>query len=104
MVLENKIQVTPAIIELPIVRIDSLPEGLIAQGLFQDDGCSMAASCIHCPFSRCRYDGGGLAEIRRKRDNEIRRKRANGMRVDKLADWYKLSPRTIHRVTTGLSK
>ncbi len=78
-------------------RIDALPENLE----YRDSGCDLYPSCLHCPLPRCRYDdrAGAAGMLRTGRDASILRlAERDGMPVDRLAEMFGLSRRTIFRV------
>ena len=83
---------------LPIpARSDALPEYTD----YTDSGCDLYPSCLSCPLPKCRYDdpGGAAAMLRTGRDASILRlSDERGMTVDRLADMFGLSRRTIFRV------
>ena len=83
-------------LELP-ARIDALPEYTD----YADTGCDLYPSCLSCPLPRCRYEenGGAPAILRTGRDATILRlAREDGVGVDRLAEMFGLSRRTIFRV------
>jgi len=83
-------------LELPS-RADALPE----HTAYEDRGCDLYPSCLSCPLPRCRYEepGGAAAMIRTGRDATILRlAREDGVSVDRLAQMFGLSRRTIFRV------
>lgn len=78
-------------------RIDALPEYTD----YQDTGCDLYPSCLSCPLPKCRYEdpGGAAAMLRTGRDaNIVRLSDEHGMTVDRLAEMFGLSRRTIFRV------
>lgn len=78
-------------------RIDALPEYMD----YRDTGCDLYPSCLRCPLPRCRYEdpGGAAAMLRGGRDASIARLHTqDGMSVDRLAEMFGLSRRTIFRV------
>lgn len=78
-------------------RSDALPENTE----YRDSGCDLYPSCLRCPLPKCRYDdpGGAAAMLRTGRDAAIRRLATHdGMTVDRLAETFGLSRRTIFRV------
>lgn len=85
-------------VPLPIpARADALPEYTD----YADTGCDLYPSCLHCPLPRCRYEepGGAAAMIRTGRDASILRMAdQQDMSVDRLAEMFGLSRRTIFRV------
>lgn len=78
-------------------KLDALPE----EWDYRDDGCDLAPSCLNCPFPVCRYDypGGIAAFLRQVRDEEIRALRAQGVPPQELAKQFKISLRTVFRIT-----
>ena len=83
-------------LELPM-RSDALPEYTD----YADRGCDLYPSCLSCPLPRCRYEeaGGAPAMLRTGRDASILRlARHDGLDVDRLAEMFGLSRRTIFRV------
>lgn len=81
----------------PPLRIDALPEYVD----YADTGCDLYPSCLRCPLPRCRYEdpGGAAAILRGGRDASIVRLRSHdGMSVERLAEMFGLSRRTIFRV------
>ena len=86
--------------DLPLTipaRADALPE----YTAYADTGCDLYPSCLHCPLPRCRYEepGGAAAMIRTGRDASILRLAdQQDMSVDRLAEMFGLSRRTIIRV------
>jgi hypothetical protein len=86
-------------LELP-ARIDALPEYTD----YSDSGCDLYPSCLNCPLPRCRYEdpGGAAAMLRTGRDANIRRlARQENVGVDRLAEMFGLSRRTIFRVLSA---
>ena len=78
-------------------RIDALPEYTD----YDDKGCDLYPSCLRCPLPRCRYDepGGAPSMLRTGRDAAILRvAERDGVSVDRLAEMFGLSRRTIFRV------
>ena len=85
-------------------REDALPEALITEGRYRDEGCDLFTSCLTCPLPRCRYDvpGGARTLLNRVRDEEIRQLRLElGLPVDEIARRYRVSRRTVFRVLHG---
>ena len=80
---------------LPIVRTDTLPEGI----RYRDTGCSVSPSCFSCPLPECRYDDDAAKKMRARRDRRIRTLRRTHIRVDVLARRFNVSSRTVYRVT-----
>ncbi|MEX2226203.1 MAG: hypothetical protein WEB52_07125 [Dehalococcoidia bacterium] len=64
---------------------------------YRDTGCSLAPSCLSCPFTRCRYEGGRLTD----RDSEITRLRAQGAATTAIMERFGLSRRSVFRVLQG---
>jgi len=86
---------TPILARRP--RIDALPEYVD----YRDTGCDLYPSCLNCPLPRCRYDDpGGAAEMLRSgRDATIMLLAdRDGLPVDRLAEMFGVSRRTIFRV------
>lgn len=78
-------------------RIDALPENVD----YRDTGCDLYPSCLRCPLPRCRYDdpGGAANMLRNGRDAAIYRLAdRDGLPIDRLAEMFGLSRRTIFRV------
>jgi hypothetical protein len=78
-------------------RIDALPEHLH----YTDTGCDLYPSCLRCPLPRCRYDepGGAGRMLRGGRDAAILRvAHEPGMTIERLAEQFGVSRRTIFRV------
>ena len=78
-------------------RIDALPEYTD----YGDHGCDLYPSCLRCPLPRCRYDdpGGAGAMLRTGRDAAIQRlSEHDAVPIDRLAEMFGLSRRTIFRV------
>ncbi len=90
---------TAMIYEFPQLprRSDALPE----HTRYADSGCELYPSCLTCPLPKCRYDepGGAAAMLRNGRDASILRLAdEDGMTVDRLAEQFGVSRRTIFRV------
>ena len=70
---------------------------------YQDGGCDLAGSCLHCPFPRCVHEeyGGRQHRIKESRDREIVRLRADGKRIDELAQLFGVCRRTVYRALKG---
>lgn len=81
------------------IRKDSLPEGLIGRAHMRDTGCSLAPSCLRCPFNQCRYDEGvNFVSVRRmKQDSDIREMRKAGFNRQYVADHFSISLRSVTR-------
>ena len=83
-------------LELPL-RSDALPEHTD----YADTGCDLYPSCLNCPLPRCRYEetGGAPAILRTGRDAIILKLATeDGLGVERLAEMFGLSRRTIFRV------
>ena len=81
---------------MPRVRRDMLPDGAD----YRDTGCDLAASCLQCPFDRCKYDkhGGGYRLSVEQRDREIALLRRDyEAPLTLLAHTYGVSLRTVKR-------
>ncbi len=81
-------------------REDALPEALITQGRYRDDGCDLFAACLNCPLPQCRYDvaGGARVMLNRVRDDEIRYlRRELAVPLDEIARLFRISRRTVFR-------
>ena len=66
-----------------------------------DEGCELFASCLNCPLPQCRYDEprGRQRWEKEARNREIRRiyqEEKEG--IKELAQRFRVSKRTIHRV------
>jgi len=87
--------------ERPLARRrgDVLPE----KTGYRDDGCEIHPQCLTCPLPRCRYDepGGLNGMLTRMRDREIVRLRTKGAPVERIADVFGVSRRTVFRVLTA---
>ena len=78
-------------------RSDALPEHTD----FMDGGCDLYPSCLECPLPKCRYEepGGAAAMLRTGRDDRILYLAGEeGLSIDRLAEMFGLSRRTIFRV------
>jgi len=67
---------------------------------YRDEGCEMAASCLHCPFPECLDDmrGGRTKWARSIRDREIFLMRCRDkISVDDLMRRFRLSRRAVYR-------
>jgi hypothetical protein len=88
---------TAPVLPLRKPRIDALPENTD----YRDGGCDLYPSCLRCPLPQCRYDdpGGAAAMLRTGRDaNIVRLAERDGVPVDRLAEMFGLSRRTVFRV------
>ena len=71
----------------------------------QDEGCDLFPSCLNCPFPRCRYD-----EPRRRhmgkalRNEEMLRLYREGLKVERIAQRFGVSKRTVYRIINGESR
>lgn len=99
-------------ITLDVVHELGLPEN--AQ--WRDTGCSLHSACLTCPFDKCRYDmtederlalgravRGGTSYIEER--SEERRKRvlalrAQGVKVDEIAEMLHCTRRTVFRLAS----
>ena len=66
---------------------------------YQDEGCTLADSCLKCPFPRCIYDlpGGGTRLFKEGRNKEIIRLALAGKTAKELALKFGVSRRTVQR-------
>ncbi len=67
---------------------------------YHDEGCELADSCLHCPFTRCIYDepGGKQRWLKGWRDREMARLfTTKGKGIKELALMFGVSPRTVQR-------
>lgn len=63
---------------------------------YVDSGCSLAPSCLNCPFEVCRYD---RAAARVGRDAEIRRLyRERGLTFGQLSTRFGLTRKRVWRI------
>ncbi len=84
-------------ITLAPVRADTLPENTN----YRDDGCDISRSCLDCPLPVCKFDNPGWmrrASRHRRDESVVQARRVEGLGVVELADRFKLSSRTIHRI------
>lgn len=76
----------------------ALPE----EANYVDTGCSMAPSCLRCPFARCRYDLEGRVSVKSRKITErhaaILDLDAAGATVEEIAAHLGVSRRTVFRV------
>lgn len=67
---------------------------------YQDEGCELSDSCLHCPFPRCIYDqpGGRQRWLKGLRDREmVRLFTTEGKGIKELALMFGVSQRTVQR-------
>jgi AraC-like DNA-binding protein len=78
------------------LTFDALPE----QMAYQDTGCEVSRSCLHCPLPICKYDDPVWYQQYRRHGRDLQvlevYKREGGD-VTTLAERFGVSPRTIHR-------
>jgi len=81
---------------LPRVRGDSLPE----QTRYRDDGCDIPGEWLSCALERCRSEerGGLRAVLNAPRDRQIVFLKGKGVPVEKIADRFGVSRRTVFRI------
>ncbi len=80
-----------------LLNYDVLPE----YHQYQDEGCDLFPSCLKCPLPRCRYDeSGGRQQIKKELRNKeiLRLYQKEGLKAEELAELFRVSKRTIHRV------
>jgi len=68
---------------------------------YKDDGCEMAASCLHCSLPRCIHDepGGRRGQRRRQRNREIvDLRKSRGLKIGELSRRFGVSNRTVYRI------
>ena len=74
---------------------------------FDGDGCEVAASCLACPLSRCRYDAPGWYARNRARGVDCRMWETvvrEGLTLQDAADRFEVTIRTIHRIRDRVNK
>ncbi len=72
---------------------------------YQDEGCALADSCLHCPFPRCVHEErrGGQRWLTQMRDREMARLfAAKAKGVGELAIMFGVGERTVRRALRGL--
>ncbi len=79
-----------------------VPKSMLVDAVdYRDEGCEFAASCLACPFDRCKYDDPAafykLDAARRDREIALLR-REHHAPIDMLMQTYGLSRRQIFRV------
>ena len=76
--------------------IDMLPEYCD----YRDEGCSLAKTCLDCPFPECAYDlpRGRQRALLKLRDRTIARQRNAGWKPATLAQKFGVSERTVDRI------
>jgi Homeodomain-like domain len=78
-------------------RRDALPE----HTPYADTGCDLHASCLTCPFVRCRYDedlDAGRRRAGRQRDRRMIELQRRGKTISVIAARFGVSRRTVFRV------
>jgi len=75
---------------------DLLPEHLG----YQDDGCDLFPSCLNCPLPRCRYDEPKRLQMGKELRNKeiLHLHQKEGLKVEKLAQRFGVSKRTVYRI------
>jgi transcriptional regulator of acetoin/glycerol metabolism len=76
--------------------VDALPE----QMAYQDTGCEVSRSCLHCPLPICKYDDPVWYQQYRRRGRDLlvlEAYKRKGGNATTLAEHFGVSPRTIHR-------
>ena len=75
--------------------LDTLPENLH----YNDTGCEASAYCLECPLPKCKYDDPSWYHQfkQESRDEAILNTYAKGATVFEVAEYFRVSSRTIHR-------
>lgn len=93
MVLEQN-TIIPQTAPLPFVRKYMLVDGT----KYADTGCSLAPSCLNCPFEQCRYDVQKQPDRERmERASQIKEMVDSGFGIDYVAGHFEISRRTLFR-------
>lgn len=89
-------------------RKDNYAENNIGEGIYRDEGCNFAPSCLDCPYSEC-VKTNSIGE-RLERNARIWRdykklviELPKGV-IPALAEKYNLSTRAVHRVIKNAKK
>lgn len=88
------------VLEVP-VKGESLVDYRIYSGqLWPDEGCSLAPSCLTCPFVRCRHDyRGGENQLRaEERRRQVSEMKARGLTFREMAAELGVSMRQVARL------
>jgi hypothetical protein len=79
----------------------NFPEDLLPEFVhYQDEGCELASSCLHCPFPRCIEEKPWtrLSLPKKQRNMEIIRLHAAEKKsINELAALFRVSARTVRR-------
>lgn len=67
---------------------------------YQDEGCDLFPSCLHCPLPQCRYDEPRRRQMRKELRNKeiLRLHQEERLKVKELAARFGVSKRTVHRI------
>lgn len=82
------------------IRSESTVDALPEQVAYQDTGCEVSRSCLHCPLPICKYDDPIWYQQYRRRGRDLlvlEAYKREGGSVTTLAERFGVSPRTIHR-------
>ncbi len=89
---------------LPRVRRETLPEAGISNGFYanaNNEGCEvMTGPCLECPLLVCVEDLPNIDAKRSSRNIQIMVMRNRGAPILAVARKYRVSTRTVYRVTT----
>ncbi len=92
----------PEIVCEEITQVDLPPEYC----RYEDEGCELSGSCLHCPFSHCVYErpSGKRHLLAVMRDREIIRLFHNGKDTAELARMFGVTRRTVQRIVKDSRK
>ena len=68
---------------------------------YQDTGCDVSPSCLHCPLPQCKYDDPGWLrrEQQQQRDQQVLAAlQGHRLSVPEAATRFDLSQRTVFRI------
>lgn len=65
---------------------------------YRDEGCKVAPSCLRCPLPRCVHDEPEQRQLKRVRDDELKRRYKRGEPLDSLTRRFSLSRRSVYRI------
>ena len=101
MALQHQLYLTPQVNSLPMVRLDTLPEGMVGRSYYKDTGCDLAPSCLNCPFKQCRFDMDSKTEQIVKRTVVIVEMREVGLSVRAISAQIGISERMVYQSLQG---
>ena len=79
----------------------SLLDGVPEYYHYEDTGCEISPSCLHCPLPQCKYDDPHWFQRYRRISRDLKvwsTMQSEGLTVEEVAERFSVTVRTVFRI------